>query len=173
MKLYIKIIILLLVFTNAVSQPVDIERSKVLFEIGNFKINTVEGTFHGMHGKVNFNPNDLVNSEFDVCIDASTANTENNSRDKHLRGEDFFNVKVYPEICIKVNSIEKLNGKYMADSELTMLGVTRSVDIPFVYENNTLTGTFEVKRLDYGLGKGTGTFTVSNDVEITIVCVLK
>jgi len=155
------------------SQPINEDKSKVLFEIGNFKINTVEGTFHGMQGKVNFNPNDLVNSEFDVCIDASTANTGNNSRDKHLRGEDFFNVKVYPEICIKVNSIEKLNGKYMAESELTMLGVTRSVDIPFVYENNTLTGTFEVKRLDFGLGKDTGTFTVSNEVEITIVCVLK
>lgn len=173
MKNIIIVSVLVFSFLSAASQPIDKEKSKVLFEIGNFKINTVEGTFHGMHGKVNFNPNDLKNSEFDVCIDAATANTDNNSRDKHLRGEDFFNVKVYPEICIKVNSIEKLNGKFMADSELTMLGVTRSVDIPFVYENNTLTGTFEIKRLDYGLGKGTGTFTVSNEVEITIVCVLK
>jgi polyisoprenoid-binding protein YceI len=173
MKLIFSIILLIGLFYQTNAQVIDADKSKVIFEVTSLKINTVDGSFKGMHGKVDFDSSAVEKSTFDVCIDASTVKTGIGSRDNHLRGTPFFNVKEYPKICIKVDSIEKLKDNYVAVSELTMLGVTLPVRIPFSYKDNTLQGSFRIDRLDFGLGKGMGTFTISNEVEITIICVLK
>lgn len=41
------------------------------------KVNVVRGTFSRMTGEVDFNPNKISTSSFDVCIDATTVNTDN------------------------------------------------------------------------------------------------
>lgn len=156
----------------ALTQQIDTEKSMVVFEIGNFKINTVEGTFKGMHGKVIFNPDNMTNAVFDVCVDAATVDTDIKKRDEHLRGEEFFNAAKYPEICIKVQSIKKEADQYIANGELTMTGKKGNITIYFTYEDQTLKGKFSVKRLDYGLGANTSTLTASNEVNITIICKL-
>ncbi|MDW7692641.1 YceI family protein [Flammeovirgaceae bacterium SG7u.111] len=66
----------ILVVSASIAQTVDSEKSIVNFKIDNMKINTVEGTFSGMNGNVNFNTNNPANSTFDVRIDASTVNTD-------------------------------------------------------------------------------------------------
>jgi len=49
-----------------------------------------------------------------------------------------------------------------------MHGVTKDVEIPLIYANKTVKGTFELKRKDYQIGEDTGTFMVGNKIEITI-----
>lgn len=88
--------------------------------------NTVEGTFGGMKGTFNFSPNDLENSNFDICIDAKTVNTGNNKRDDHLRTADFFNVEVYPEICFQASNFVKTSDGYIAKGTLKMHGVSKA-----------------------------------------------
>lgn len=169
---FLTIFLIMLFSSLAQAQQIDSEKSKVVFEIGNFRINTVEGTFNGMHGKVNFNPNNITNAVFDVCVDAATIDTDIKKRDEHLRGEDFFNASKYPEICIKVQSVERKGDQYIANGELSMTGETGDITIIFTYEDQTLRGKFSVKRLDYGLGPSTSTLTASNEVDITIICKL-
>ncbi len=54
-----------------------------------------------------------------------------------------------------------------------MRGISQKVSIPFSYQEQTLEGSFRLKRLDYGVGKGTGGFMVGKEVDIRIRCVLE
>ncbi|WP_223241385.1 YceI family protein [Flammeovirga sp. EKP202] len=154
------------------AQEINISASKIDFTISNFKVNTVEGFFNGMSGSIQFDENDLSSAKFDVCIDASTVNTDNEKRDKHLKNEDFFDVEKYPKICFESSEIIKNGDQYMTKGNLTLHGITKEVSIPFTANGSTLVGKFEINRLDYDLGKGTGTFTVGDEVEIKIICAL-
>jgi polyisoprenoid-binding protein YceI len=52
-----------------------------------------------------------------------------------------------------------------------MHGVSKEVRIPFTYTNNTLAGTLQIKRTDFGVGDDGG-FMVGEEVELTIKAVL-
>ena len=54
----------------------------VNFRIGNMRVNTVNGTFTGMRGTLQFDPLNLSGSVFSVCIDPATVNTGINRRDR-------------------------------------------------------------------------------------------
>lgn len=157
----------------ASAQSIDTQNSKVSFEVGNMKINKVQGTFQGMTGEVFFDSADLSTAHFEVCIDAASVNTGNEKRDDHLRDEDFFDVKKFPTICIRANSIVEKSEGFLLAGELTMHGVTKNIEIPFTFVSNTFQGTFEVSRFDYSIGEGTSKFMVSENVEISIVCLVK
>ena len=137
------------------------------------KFKTVEGTFGGMKGSVNFTPRDLSSASMDVCIDASSVNTGNAKRDVHLRKEDFFHTTAHPEICFKSTKFVKSDNGYTVIGNLKMLGTSKAVSIPFTVENKVFKGTFTIQRLDYGLGKDTRTFLVGNEVEMAIICELQ
>lgn len=173
MKLIITTISLILAFSSVIfAQQIDTKASKITFEITNMKVNTVEGTFTGMKGTVKFNSSDLSNSNFDVCIDAASVDTKNKKRDDHLRTEDFFDVEKHPTICFKSSEIIKTKEGYLTKGKLTMHGVTKTVDIPFTYANETLTGKLNLNRFDYKVGEDTNTFMVDDEVELTIICKL-
>ena len=164
---------MLMMSIGAFAQTIDTKKSTVTFEISNMKVNTVEGSFTGLKGTVNFDASKLSTSSFEVCIDASTVDTDNTKRDDHLRNEDFFHVEKYPTICFASTSIIKDGKGFKAKGDLTMLGITKEVVLPFTYENNQLTGALALNRFDYKLGEGTGSFMVGEEVKIQINCVLK
>lgn len=166
--------ILLIIFFSiqSISQQIDSEASEVNFRIGNLRINTVNGTFSGMTGDVKFNEQNLEESSFSVCIDASSVDTGISSRDEDLTGEKYFDVERFPEICFVSESISQADDGYRTRGKLTIKGVTRTVTIPFEKQGNTLRGTFSLNRLDYNVGEGVSTFLVSDQVEVIIVCVI-
>lgn len=144
--------------------------SSVTFKIKNAGI-TVDGSFKGFQGTVNFNPNDLNGSKFDVSVAAKTVNTDNNSRDNHLRKDEYFGVEKHPKISMKSTSISKVSdGKYKATFDLTIKGKTKSVSFPFSYKKtNTgykLGGSFEIDRRDFGVGGSS--WILSDDVKVFI-----
>jgi len=152
-------------------QTINTKASNVSFEISNMGFNTVEGTFSDMKGTVRFDGNDLPHSLLDVCVSAESVNTESESRDEHLRKEDFFHVEVYPTICFRSTTVTRNTSGYVANGTLTMHGVSKDVSIPFTFSNNTFEGSFSLDRTDYGVGSDGG-FMVGKTVELTIVCVL-
>lgn len=148
------------------------ENLKVNFEVRNLKINKVQGSFEGLEIEANFNDSEPENASFNVCIDASTVNTGNKKRDEHLRNEDYFHVEKYPTICFKSESVEEVEAGYLAKGQLTMLDVTRDVEIPFSYENGELSGKLIISRYDYNLANDVGAGKVSEEVEINITYTL-
>lgn len=163
---------LLPLLTNIQAQSIDASASSVTFKVLSLKMNNVKGSFTGLTGNVAFDPADPASSKFAVCVDATTVNTGNKSRDKSLRSDSYFDVEKYPTICISSTMVEKTGTGFLAKGELTMHGVTKEVVIPFTYANRTLTGTFTVMRQDFGVGPS-GSFMVSDEVEVSIACVMK
>lgn len=155
------------------AQTIDPNMSLVSFELSNMLVNTVEGTFSGMTGDISFDVNRPSSATFSVCIDASTVNTGSKKRDQHLRKEDFFDVATYPTICINSTRIKSTPEGMRFFGTLTMHGVVKEIDFPFTYSQGEFKGSFTINRLDFGVGEGTGSFAVGEEVEITIVCAVK
>lgn len=163
-----------ILFTHiANSQTIDQSKSKVLFEIDNLSIRTVEGTLTGLRGEINFQETDLSKSYFNVCVDANSINTENTKRDQHLKKEDFLQTNLFPSICFKSKAIQKTDTSYWVDGELSLHGITQPISFPFTYTSKLFNASFDIKRLDFGIGEDYGNFMVGEKISINIFCYIK
>ncbi|MDX2430311.1 MAG: YceI family protein [Bacteroides sp.] len=170
------ILVLALILTvpgiTITAESLNKENLKVNFEIKSMKIKKVKGSFEGLESEVNFSASEPENASFYACIDASSVNTGNKKRDDHLRNEDYFHVEKYPTICFKSESVEEVEEGFLAKGQLTMMGVTREVEIPFKHENGELSGELNISRYDYNLASDVGTGKVSEEVKIFITYTL-
>ena len=170
MKVFAILPVFMILAVMSKSQTSENAESFVNFSLSNLGLFTVQGTVKGMKGTVIFRSDAHSNARFDVCVDAATINTGNRKRDEHLRSSDWFNVARHPEICFQSSSVKQTAIGYLAKGELTMRGVTKSVELPFTHSEGKLIGTLTLSRLTYGVGVNTGTFTVGDDVTVTITC---
>ncbi len=152
--------------------------SKVHFKIRNFGIST-GGELSGLKGEIIFFTTDLAACRFNVTVNASTVDTDNGSRDGHLKGDEYFDAEKYPVITIASTKIEKTNktdgGYYYFTGTLTLHGVTKAISFPFKIEkqNDTylFTGEFDIDRLDYGMGDKSA--VLSNTVNVSLSVLAK
>ena len=133
-------------------------------------IRNVKGQFTGMVGEIEFDEGDLSLCSFKVCIDAASVDTENKKRDDHLRKEDFFDVKRYPEICFESSSVIQNGKNYLTKGTLSLHGQNKEVEIPFTYDGKVFEGNLELSRLDYEVGKKTSKALVGEEVSLEIIC---
>ncbi len=138
-------------------QPVD-DKSDIKFIIKNFGIKT-GGSFKGLKGTIAIDPANPSGISFDVTIDAKTVNTDNDSRDNHLRKDEYFNVEAYPVIGFKSEKITGNNlNKLSAYGKLSIKGVTKYISIPFKVtpkdDGYVFEGNFSINRRDYNVGSG-------------------
>lgn len=171
------ILIAFLIFISTTfAQTINQSSSKVDFKIGSVMWSKVKGKIPGIQGKAKFDKNNLTNSYFDVIVNISGINTNNEKRDEHLKTADFFDANKYPNMTFKSSSIKKDKEGYIVAGNLTVKDVTKTVEIPFMaLETNgktTLIGTLEIDRLDYNVGVDQSKILVDKKVKITITCVL-
>jgi len=95
---------------------------------------------------------------------------------KHMKGEDFFNVKKHP--VAKIN-IKKVEG-YTATADLTVMGVTNEVSFPIVSHNNHHYGSLTFDRTKFGMKYGSSSFfknlgdkVIHNDIKLIFNIVTK
>ena len=132
---------------------------------------SVTGNFKGFVGTLKFDPNDLVNSSLVGTVDATTIDTDNSLRNRHLKEkEDFFNVAKYPKLKMKTTKIEKEGSSYVGYFDLTIKEITKSVRIPFIFKQEGDKATFQgstiINRRDWAVGRGT--FGMGDNVTFTI-----
>lgn len=130
--------------------------SKISFVIKNLGVN-VDGTLQGLKGKINFDPTNPATSVFDVTVDVSTINTNNQRRDKHLKSDDYFDVAKYPVMRFASSQIVAKGGNhYKAIGTLTIKNVSKKVGIDFTAtpsaKTYTFTGSFTINRRDFSVG---------------------
>lgn len=136
--------------------PAD-EGSSVKFAIRNLGI-TVDGSFKGLKGTIDFNVTNLTASFFNVSVDAATVNTGNGSRDGHLKKEDYFNAASYPQINIVSSKITagSTQNTFVFAGTVKIKGVTKSISFPFTATpaagGYTFTGSFKLNRRDFKVG---------------------
>jgi polyisoprenoid-binding protein YceI len=146
------------------------KESGIQFSIKNFGFKT-GGTLGAPEGDIIFNPDDPGKCSFRITVKSESINTDNNSRDEHLRETDYFDVKNYPQIRFVSTSIRSTGkiGEYEATGSLTIKNKTNEIHLPFTAEKNgngfLFKGSFKMNRRDYGVG---GSSTISNELTVII-----
>jgi polyisoprenoid-binding protein YceI len=154
---------------------IDPVHSTVGFAVRHLAVSTVHGRFNDFSGSIIFDEKDPSKSSVDVVIKTASINTDNNMRDNDLRSANYLDTTKYPELTFKSKSVEKKGDGYVAHGTLTIHGVSKDVDLPFM-----LTGPISIKgakalgaeaglpinRQDYGVTGGGA--MVGNDIKIEI-----
>jgi polyisoprenoid-binding protein YceI len=145
-----------LVTAQSSFKPLD-EGSSVHFVIKNFGIKT-GGDFTGLKGTIKFDPVNFGASVFDVTIDANTIDTDNSSRDGHLRKAEYFDVATYKTISFKSTRVvqSKVAGRFYVYGNLTIKNVTKPIEFGFGATPKDggyiFDGEFTINRRDFGVG---------------------
>jgi polyisoprenoid-binding protein YceI len=161
--------LLVVKLSSAQLKPAD-QGSVIKFTIDNFGFG-VDGSFKGLQGSINFDPENAAAAQFDVTIDASTVNTDNSLRDSHLRNDSYFDVKNYPRIRLVSTKITPTGkaGTYQFTGQLTIKNVTKEVSFPFAVsqaaDGLSFSGSFKIKRKDFAVG---GSSTISNELTVSL-----
>lgn len=107
---------------------VDPAHSQVKFTVTHLVISEVDGFFKVFDGSIISKNQDFTDAQIEFTVDVNSINTNNEMRDKHLKGDDFFNAEKYPKMTFKSSSFKKLSGnKYELTGNLTIRDVTKNV----------------------------------------------
>jgi polyisoprenoid-binding protein YceI len=117
-----------------------------------------KGVFHQFTAAVDFDPAALASAHIDVTIEVKSVESGDKDRDGTMRGADIFDVAHFPTAHYVTRSITRTATGFSAVGALTLRGVTKDVPIEFKFASAaagaTLSGTAELKRLDFGVGRG-------------------
>lgn len=92
------------------------------------------GRFDKFDGNIQLDEKNPENSKVSVTVDVTSLNSNHAERDKHLRGEDFLNVKKFPTATFESTKVKVTGeGEGVITGNLTLHGVTKQVDIPMSY----------------------------------------
>ena len=166
-KIYI---VVLLIFATTAGFAQTVSKSDISFKIKNLGFN-VGGTFGGLQADIKFKPNDLEGSFIEASVLSNTVNTDNESRDRHLKSEDYFDVIKYPKITLKSVSFKRKSGSnYTGNFNVTIRDKTKLIEVPFTYteSGNTaqLKGNFMILRTDFGIGGKN--LILSNEANVSV-----
>ncbi|MEX2115407.1 MAG: YceI family protein [Bacteroidota bacterium] len=139
----------------------DKAHSAVTFAIEHMAISEVTGRFKDFEIILTSSKEDFSDAQVKAAINVGSLSTDNESRDNHLKSDDFFNAAQYPTITFTSKSFEKVEGKkYKITGDLTIRDVTRTVTFDANYrgtiktQQGTVTGwsaTTAIDRFDYNL----------------------
>ena len=161
------------------SDPV---HSSIAFSVRHMVISNVKGTFDKFDVTIAYDGEDITASSVDVTIDAASINTRHEKRDVDLRSVNFLHVEKYPLITFKSTALRRSGEGYVATGELTVRGVTKKVEFPFVVNGpvlspwgQTVIGVeihYALNRHDFGVSWNktldNGGVVVGDDVKVEI-----
>jgi polyisoprenoid-binding protein YceI len=105
---------------------IDAVHSEVSFTVRHMMVSKVRGRFDKFEGTITTAP-DPLSSSVTATVDLSSVNTNNETRDNHIRSEDFFHVEKHPTMTFHSTGVRQHGDGYLLDGELTLRGITRPV----------------------------------------------
>lgn len=157
---------------------IDVAHAEISFKVKHMMISTVTGHFEEFDASITTDNEEFIDADFDFLAKSASINTKNKDRDNHLKSNDFFNVKEYPEITFKSKSFDgnRLTG------DLTIRDVTKEIVLkvdfngiavdPYGQTKAGFEMTGEVNRKDFNLNWSTvtetGNIVVSDTVKLNI-----
>lgn len=163
---------------------IDPAHSSAQFTIRHLMISNVRGDFKSVKGTVVYDPENLAASSIEAEIDVNSLNTRDESRDAHVKSEEFFHAEQYPSITFKSTKVEREGeGEFKVTGGLTIRGVTKEVVLkvegpsdeakdPWGNLRIGASATTKIKRSEYGLtwnaALETGGVMLGDDVKIEL-----
>lgn len=134
-----------------------------------------DGTWQDWTAEIRFSPAALGTSLFDVSIDTSKVETNDDDRDSTLSDADWFDPGNHPRARYRATRFSANDdGSFTAHGELTIKDTTQPVDLEFEVtaedKDRVLTGRADLLRLDFGVGTGEweDTAWVGNAVSVRV-----
>lgn len=149
----------------------------VQFRIQHLGYSWLYGRFNEFDGKFTYDEKNPSANKVEVTIDTASIDSNHAERDKHLRSEDFLDVKKFPQARFVSTGFEdKGDGKAVLTGDLTLHGVTRTVviDVEHIGQGEDpwggyragFFGTTRLKLADFGITRDLG--PASQEVELTL-----
>ncbi len=146
-----------------VANSKDSANAELLFDVDGLK--QTKGAFESF--AITFDVKaDWKTSELTVDIESASINTNNGMRDEHLMEEDFFDVKNHSNINFFATTIVQSDTGYIAKGDLTLLGNSKALDVPFEHLGGgsndqgeafeAFEGTVTFDRTNYGMEEVSG-----------------
>lgn len=182
---FLAIAVLLPLQARAAVYKIDPDHTQIVFKVSHLGISSVKGNFNAFEGTFEFDPDNVEAAKAKAAIKASSIDTDNEKRDKHLRSEDFLHAETKPEITFVSKEIKdvKNGGKeFTVIGDLTIRGVTKEVALdtsfggtatdPWGNERAAFLAETSVDRQDFGVKWNkvleAGGFVVGDEVDIEI-----
>ena len=153
------------------------------FDVERFLVGEVTGRFNEFSGNVTMKGDNPESLKVDIEIKTGSLDTNNETRDGHLKGQIWLDTNAYPEITFVSNSVKKNSGgNYVMEGDLTIRGITKRIQFPVEmlgpFKDPTQKVAIGIKadlvidRFDFGIlfnkKMDNGSFFIGNEVKIKI-----
>lgn len=160
---------------------IDPGHSSVNFMVRHLMVSKVRGKFGAFNGTVTIDDNRLA-SAVTASVDMVSVSTGDDSRDTHLRNNDFFDIETFPTMTFTSTSVRSEGKNYVLVGDLTIKGVTKQVDFALEFDGVSpdpwggtragFSAEGEIDRRSFGLewnmALDTGGLLVGEKVKITL-----
>lgn len=168
---------------NWSSDPV---HSTVMYTIRH-NLTPMVGLFKKFDVKMTFDPTKASEAKIEATVDVNSVMMGMEKLETHLKSSDFFDAEQFPEMKFVSTSVEaekKSATKFIATGDLTVRGVTKSIEVPFEFlgvnesERGKAAGIsaeFTIDRTAFGIGGEVVSDTkgLGGDVKVTVYLDLK
>lgn len=160
---------------------IDPTHSEIQFKIKHLVISTVTGSFKSFQGSMQSGSDDnFENAQVEFSLNVDSIDTNQEMRDGHLKGEEFFDAAKYPTIKFESTSFVKDGDGYKVTGNLTMKDVTKPVTLEAEYGGSAVDFygnhkagfevTGKINRKEFGLTWGgiteAGAIVLGDDVKL-------
>src|SRR5690625_594979 len=113
---------------------IDPTHSEVQFKVKHLVISTVTGSFHSYNGTIETDGDNFENAKATFTADIDSISTKNEDRDQHLKSDDFFNAKEYPQLKFESTNFKKVGDQsYKVTGDITIRDVTKEIELDVVH----------------------------------------
>jgi polyisoprenoid-binding protein YceI len=149
----------------------------IQFKISHLGYSWLWGRFNDFDGTFSYDEKNKAASKIAVTVKTNSVDSNHAERDKHLRGDDFLEVKKFPEATfVSTSYVEGEKGKATLKGNLTLHGVTKEVVVtidsigagkdPWGGYRRGFEGKTRIALKDYGITKNLG--PASAELELII-----
>ncbi len=159
---------------------IDPVHSSIQFDVTHLVVSTVTGKFTEFSGSIVSKKDSFEKAQINVDVSVNSIDTENLTRDKHLKQDDFFNAEKYPKISFRSKSFALTSeNTYTLIGDLTIRDVTKEISLVVKNSGTIDTGSkiisgfkanFKINRFDFNLKwddtLDSGSLVVGEEVDI-------
>lgn len=147
--------------TGEVEYEIDGEHSSLIFKTKHLGVSWFFGRFNELEGQLTFDEAKPENSSILVVVDAESVDTNSEGRDRHVKGADFLNARMNPEIIFESTSVSGKPAAMTIKGNLTLNGVTKAVEAKAEHTGSAETSfgakagflaTFKIDGRDFDIG---------------------
>jgi len=117
----------------------------------NFIEKGVDGKVSGFTSAASIDWENLDKFKLSGTVDVNTLKTGNFLRDWSLKGKSYFNVDEYPSMSFSSTQITMKGSNLKVMGDLTIKGITKTIELTFIKNGNTLKGTTTLFSSDFDI----------------------